>query len=140
LLETVEGREGGMVRKVLGALVILSLLAPEVMVAQDSRRPRLGANASASAPARAEVPGPATTQQAEAQRPQPPPRTRSYRREVNRHQRRRISKGEIVFMAAIAGTSVGIGALAAGAKGVAIGGIVGGWGAYLGHKAWHWIH
>ena len=63
---------------------------------------------------------------------------RSYARET--HQRRRhISKGEIAFMAAIAGTSMGIGALAGGGRGLAIGAIVGGWGAYAGHRLWKWI-
>ena len=63
---------------------------------------------------------------------------RSYARET--HQRRHhISKGEIAFMAAIAGTSMGIGALAGGGGGLAIGAIVGGWGAYAGHRLWKWI-
>jgi hypothetical protein len=42
-------------------------------------------------------------------------------------------------MAAIAGTSMAIGALAGGGSGLAIGAIVGGWGAYAGHRLWKWI-
>jgi len=42
-------------------------------------------------------------------------------------------------MAAIAGTSMGIGALAGGGRGLAIRAIVGGWGAYAGHRLWNWI-
>ncbi len=63
---------------------------------------------------------------------------RSYSRETRQHHHR-ITKGEIAFMAAIAGTSMGIGALAGGAKGLAIGSIVGGWGAYAGHRLWNKI-
>jgi hypothetical protein len=44
-----------------------------------------------------------------------------------------------VLLAGIAGTSMGIGALAGGAKGLAIGAIVGGWGASAGHRLWSWI-
>ena len=64
---------------------------------------------------------------------------RSYARETRSHRHHRITKGEIAFMAAIAGTSMGIGALAGGGRGLAIGAIVGGWGAYLGHRLWKWI-
>lgn len=34
---------------------------------------------------------------------------------------------------------MGIGALAGGPKGLAIGAIVGGWGAYGAHRLWRWI-
>src|SRR5271157_5648899 len=64
---------------------------------------------------------------------------RSYARETRSHRHRHITKGEIAFMAAIAGTSMGIGALAGGGRGLAIGAIVGGWGAYAGHRLWNWI-
>jgi hypothetical protein len=66
---------------------------------------------------------------------------RSYEREARpRRRSRHISKGEVIFMAGIAGTSMGIGALAGGGTGLAIGAIVGGWGAYAGHRLWHWIN
>ena len=64
---------------------------------------------------------------------------RSYARETRRNHRHHITKGEIAFMAGIAGTSMGIGALAGGARGLAIGSIVGGWGAYVGHRLWNKI-
>jgi hypothetical protein len=64
---------------------------------------------------------------------------RSYAREARQKRHHHITKGEIAFMAGIAGTSMGIGALAGGAKGLAIGSIVGGWGAYVGHRLWHKI-
>lgn len=64
---------------------------------------------------------------------------RSYARETHQKRHRRITKGEIAFMAGIAGTSMGIGALAGGGTGLAIGAIVGGWGAYVGHRLWNRI-
>ena len=64
---------------------------------------------------------------------------RSYERETGRRHHR-ISKNEWIFMGAIAGSSMGIGALAAGAHGVAIGAIAGGWGAYVGHLFWKKLH
>ena len=71
----------------------------------------------------------------ESTRPQPA--RRSYERETNPRRHSRISKKEVAFMAAIAGTSMGIGALAGGAHGLAIGAIVGGWGAFAGHWLWN---
>ena len=64
---------------------------------------------------------------------------RSYARETGHKRHHHITKGEIAFMAGIAGTSMGIGALAGGGTGLAIGSIVGGWGAYVGHRLWHKI-
>ena len=34
---------------------------------------------------------------------------------------------------------MGIGGLAGGGIGLAVGAIVGGWGAYATHKLWHWL-
>ena len=64
---------------------------------------------------------------------------RSYARETGRRHHG-ISKKEWIFMGAIAGSSMGIGAIAAGAHGVAIGAIAGGWGAYVGHLFWKKLH
>jgi hypothetical protein len=80
-------------------------------------------------------------QQPSSVRPNATPQQRSYEREV--HARRRhshISRGEVVFMGAIAGTSMGIGAIAGGGAGLAIGALVGGWGAYAGHRFWHFFN
>jgi len=44
------------------------------------------------------------------------------------------------MMAAVAGTSMGIGAIAAGGTGLAIGAIVGGWSAYAVHRLWNHLH
>lgn len=71
--------------------------------------------------------------------PQPPRDRRSYERETNSRRRSRISKQEVAFMKAIAGTCMGVGAIAGGAKGLAIGSIVGGWGACAAHRLWLWI-
>lgn len=45
-----------------------------------------------------------------------------------------LTKGEILMIGAIAGTSMGVGAIVAGAKGVAIGAAIGGAGGYLAHR------
>lgn len=67
-------------------------------------------------------------------------RSHSYRREVSpRRHHSSISKQEKVFLVGVVGTSMGIGALAGGPKGLAIGAIVGGWGAYAAHRFWHWL-
>jgi len=90
---------------------------------------------AASAPAQTVVqpyPSQPTSGQSRASR-------RSYARESRSHHHHHITKGEIAFMAAIAGTSMGIGALAGGGRGLAIGAIVGGWGAYAGHRLWNRI-
>jgi len=75
--------------------------------------------------------------------PAPPPRPSkvrpqhaSYVRQTHARRHSRITKKQIAVMAAVAGTSMGIGALAGGGKGLAIGAIVGGWGAYLGRHLW----
>lgn len=96
--------------------------------------------ANTQPPAAATAPAQSSAQSRESVRPQPASRQRSFERETRGRRRLGgISKKEVVFMAAIAGTSMGIGALAAGAKGVAIGAIVGGWGAYAGHRLWNWV-
>ncbi len=76
----------------------------------------------------------------------PPPRhyrstreRRSYERET-RTRHHRITKQEVIFLAAVAGTPMGIGAIAGGARGLAIGSIVGGWGAFGAHYLWRHMH
>lgn len=49
-----------------------------------------------------------------------------------------ISQREAIFLVAIVGSCMGIGALAGGAKGLAIGALVGGWGAFVAHKLIKW--
>lgn len=117
----------------------MTLLVPGFLLAQAGTGPVTAANAQPAPPA----PPPAqntAAQPRESVRPQPASRQRSYERETRGRRRHGgISKKEVVFMAAIAGTSMGFGALTAGAKGVAIGVIVGGWGAYAGHRLWNWV-
>lgn len=132
-----------MKRKMFAAILTFGLVLPEISWTQQARntgnetaqiRP---SNPPAAAPAKPA--GQAQTPQSE--RPQPTAaQRRSYEREVHpqRH-RSRISKKEWLFMGAVAGTSMGIGALAAGAHGLAIGAIVGGWGAFAAHKLYHFV-
>lgn len=78
----------------------------------------------------------ATPSEQPSQQNQSRARRRSYEREVGRRHSSAMSKKEMLFLAGVAGTSMGIGAIAGGAKGLAIGSIVGGWGAYAGHRLW----
>jgi hypothetical protein len=118
-----------MVRKIESLILLLTLLCPAVLPAQQGTYDGPSSNPPA-APAQSSPPRHVRSETV---------RRRSYQRETNSRRRHRISKGEIAFMAAIAGTSMGIGALAGGAKGLAVGAIVGGWGAYAGHRLWKWI-
>jgi hypothetical protein len=65
--------------------------------------------------------------------------SRSYARETHRRHPG-VSRNEAIFMGAVAGTSMGIGAIAGGGVGLAIGAIVGGWGAYASHRLWHYFN
>jgi|SRR5208283_3455786 len=129
-----------MKRSLLVGTLCLTLLAPTLLVAEGpdeavaTNKPgshSLASNPPAAAP---------QNQQSSTVRPNSTTRQRSYERETSPRSRRHISKGEIIFMAGIAGTSMGIGALAGGGTGLAIGAIVGGWGAFAGHKIWHWVN
>jgi hypothetical protein len=119
-------------QKILTLVLATSFVLPLNLPAQQ---------AAVKAPAASTPPQIAQANQTpQAARPQSKRAQRSYERETKPRHHSRISKKEVAFMAAIAGTSMGIGALAGGAKGLAIGSIVGGWGAYVGHRFWKWIH
>ncbi len=47
-----------------------------------------------------------------------------------------MSKKEKIFLVAVVGTSMAIGAIAGGGEGLAIGALAGGWAAYLAHRFW----
>ena len=64
---------------------------------------------------------------------------RSYERET-RTRHHRITKEEVIFLVAAAGTPMGIGAIAGGARGLAIGSIVGAWAAFGAHHLWKHLH
>lgn len=117
-------------KRVLALILTLSLLAPVAYLAADPKAPS-SASSAASAPPQTSASSP----QPQTERPQPRARQRSYQRET-RGRHTGISKKEWLFLGAVAGTSMGIGALAAGGKGVAIGALVGGWAAYGAHKLW----
>ena len=123
-------------RKLLVFMTCLTFMAPTVlpisqrMLAQDN-------------PAQT-APQPVVAQQ----QPQPvQPREyrsararRSYERETRPRHHHHISRQEVIFLAAVAATPMGIGALAGGARGLAIGSIVGGWGAFGAHHLWKHLH
>jgi hypothetical protein len=128
-----------MVKKFFTATLALSLILPEVLLAQQATARVAATNPPAVAAAASSPQSSADGQNPQSVRPQSTARRRSYQREVQPRRRARISKSEVAFMAAIAGTSMGVGALAGGGTGLAIGAIVGGWGAYLGHRVWNWV-
>lgn len=129
-----------MKRSILIVTLCLTLLVPSLLGA-DGPDAGPAAKKPASSLTASNTPAAAPQdQQPTTVRPNSTAQQRSYEREVRPRHRRHISKGEIVFMAGIAGTSMGIGALAGGGAGLAIGAIVGGWGAYVGHRIWHWVN
>jgi hypothetical protein len=144
-------------KRTIIAIVALSLVVPGFPLAAPlpaqqplQNPPATNSNSAPAAypspnqpalPATAATPAPAYRGQSNAapQRRETRRQRRSYERETRGRRHSHISKGEKVFLVSIVGTSMGIGALAGGPKGLAIGAIVGGWGAYAGHKLWHWI-
>lgn len=124
-------------RKSLISLLVISMLLlpecgwPTAALAGQQEAPAPSTSSSSSQSSVQPQTSPHAYHQSRASR-------RSYARETGR-KHRHITKGEIAFMAAIAGTSMGIGALAGGGSGLAIGAIVGGWGAYAGHRLWNKI-
>jgi hypothetical protein len=123
----------------LGSMLALSLVTTGLLLAQQPS-PSHGISPKATVAAAASSQGQGDVQPAPSSRSGTHARSHSYRREVSTRRRHSsISKEEKIFLVAIAGTSMGIGALAGGPKGLAIGAIVGGWGAYAGHRLWHWI-
>ncbi len=124
-----------MMRKTFATLLVSSLLSPGAYRAEQNSPPTPRATTAAPSAPQSSTPAAAP----ETTRPQPPARQRSYHRETRARSLHGISKQEWLFLGAIAGTSMGIGALAAGGKGVAIGAIVGGWAAYAGHRFWKWV-
>jgi CHASE1-domain containing sensor protein len=127
-----------MTRSLLIVTLCVTLLAPALLVAES---PDAGPAAKSSLVALASPAAAPQDQQPTTVRPNTAPPRQSYQQEAHpRRHSHHISKGEIIFMAGIAGTSMGIGALAGGGTGLAIGAIVGGWGAFAGHKIWHWVN
>ena len=128
-------------RSVLLETLCLTLLVPSLLVAQNPDAGTAAKKPTSSLTASNTAAAPPQAQQPTTVRPNSTAQQRSYEREVHpRRHSRHISKGEIVFMAGIAGTSMGIGALAGGGPGLAVGAIVGGWGAYADHRIWHGVN
>jgi len=129
-----------MLRKFYSATLACILILPEVLLAQQTTTHAAALKYSAAPTTASSAQSSAQGQTPQSVRPQSSKQRRSYEREVRpRHRSTRISKGEMAFMAGIAGTSMGIGAIAGGGVGLAIGAIVGGWGAYVGHRIWNYV-
>jgi hypothetical protein len=128
-----------MLKKLFTATSALRLILPGVMLAQQATTAVAAANPpAAAAPARPPQSS-GESRNPQSTRPQSTAPRRSYHGEAKRRRRRRISKGDVAFMASIAGTSMAVGAIAGGPIGLAVGTIVGGWGAYVGYRIWNWV-
>lgn len=123
-------------RKFLAFVLTLSMLAMPLFALGAVPAKPAAANQSASqSPAQAKG-----WTQVQSPAPQSDPvHNRSYERETRSRRHYGMSKKEKVFLVAVAGTSMSIGAIAGGAEGLAIGAIVGGWGAYAVHRLWNHI-
>jgi hypothetical protein len=121
-------------RKAMAAVLAAALLLPAVSLAQPQAGAGTPSNSTAAASPSSQRRKPATVLR----------HSRVVRRsnydEAGARRRHHISKGEVAMMAAVAGTSMGIGAIAGGGTGLAIGALVGGWGAYAVHRLWRHIH
>jgi hypothetical protein len=125
-------------RKTMSAMLALTLLVPELLMAAQGSGQVAAVRPQPPVPA-APAAAQSSNESPQSVRPQPRARQRSYERETRGRRRSGVSKKEVLFLAGVAGTSMGIGALAGGAQGLAIGAIVGGWGAYAAHRLWRWI-
>jgi hypothetical protein len=65
---------------------------------------------------------------------------RSYARETNTRRHFRITKGEVLTLATVAAVPMGIGAIAAGGRGLAIGAVVAGPSTVAAHYIWKHFH
>jgi hypothetical protein len=121
------------VRKALATVLVAALLVPAMAVAQPQTD---GSTTSDSS-------GVLASGRQRRSRTNAVRRSRTVRRSAEEEgtvrRRHHISKGEVAMMAAVAGTSMGIGAIAAGGTGLAIGALVGGWSAYAVHRLWRHI-
>ena len=119
-------------RKAMATVLAAGLLLPAVSVAQPQVHSATASSPPAAMASRSQGHNRATVQHSQAVR-------RSNYQEAGTR-RHHISRGEVFMMAAVAGTSMGIGAIAGGGTGLAIGALVGGWGAYAVHRLWRHIH
>ena len=128
-------------RKILASILAISLLSAESLLAQQNPGPTNNGQGTTPGATESPAPAPVSPGARNSYRPQyrSAARRSSYQREARHRRLSRISKEEVVVMTAVAGSSMGIGALAGGGIGLAVGAIVGGWGAYATPKLWHWL-
>lgn len=120
-------------RKAMASVLAAALLLPAISVARPQADSGTPSGSSATAASSPQYRNRTTVLR----------RSRAVRRSSYQEagpRRHHVSKGEVAMMAAVAGTSMGIGAIAGGGTGLAIGALVGGWGAYAVHRLWRHIH
>jgi hypothetical protein len=132
-----EPREEKMKRKLLVLITCVAFMTPSVlpisqrMLAEDNPAP------SAPQPAVAQdqsAPAPQYHQYQSARE------RRSYERETTRRHHFHITKSEVLTLATVAAVPMGIGAVAAGGRGLAIGAIVAGPSTVAAHFIWKHFH
>jgi hypothetical protein len=118
-----------MKQKVFALITILALMTPSVlpinqkMLAQDNPAPQ-----------------PTVAQNQAAPQYQSARERRSYERETTTRRHYHITKGEVLTLATVAAMPMGIGAIAAGGRGLAIGAIVAGPSTIAAHYIWKHFH
>ena len=126
-----------MTRKFLTSVLCSALLSAPLLAATDAAE--ASAKNAATVVKTAQRPTATPQDQAATNTTRPTSSSRAYARETHRRHSG-VSRNEAIFMGAVAGTSMGIGAIAGGGVGLAIGAIVGGWGAYASHRLWHYFN
>lgn len=130
-----------MKREFIAVIIMFGLMSPALMA--SGAAPAKPAAANSAAP-QSPPPNPSQSKgwtQAQSSAPQQDPvNKKSYERETRTRRHDGMSKKQKVFLVAVVGTSMSIGAIAGGGEGLAIGAIVGGWSAYVVHRLWDHIH
>lgn len=121
-----------MKRNILVLVTILALMTPSVL--PISQRMQAQDNPAQSAPQ------PMVAQNQAAPQYQSAREQRSYRRETTPRRHYHITKGEVLTLATVAAVPMGIGAVAAGGRGLAIGAIVAGPSTVAAHYIWKHFH
>ncbi len=128
----IHNRQVKQISRFLVLAVMLSLISPAFAFAQNTQP-----NASSTQKPAVQVKDPPVAQEKESSSAHA--RQKAYERQVRARHRADPPKGRTLMMVGVAGTSMAIGALAGGARGLAIGAIVGAWGAYMVHRFWRRI-
>lgn len=125
-----------MKRKLTAFLTCLALMTPGFLTIGRQSQQAMAQTTQASPP-----------QEANQNQPAPPRHyyqssreQRSYARETRTRRHYRITKGEVLTLATVAAVPMGIGAIAAGGRGLAIGAVIAGPSTVAAHYIWKHFH